>query len=715
MVFDKQTVGAGSKDPRAAFQKLPARGINLEVMENKNTSNQELENLLRKGLDQVNESPDNDLWEKIEARQNPQNLRLRIRHIARYALPMAAAVALLLAGWWYFDQPNQTSNTGTPLVQTQMPASAIPESDDAWEDAPEAPGLLVLPKEKLRGAALTASTNTVPAAAVRFRAETGMEYKSPATGTSVRIPANGLVDSRGRVVRGEVELTLREYRDIPEFLASGIPMHYADERGSFFFNSGGMFEVRVSQDGEQLSMAPGQSYDLTFAATNQLTDANMFYLNDDTGEWEYKAHATRSLVSADETGSAFDPAQARVVSESVAVQNNRAGQPCLPRFPEAPSGFDAAKWVKTGVKMGSDIASGKIKLPTWFRKKPWIKLESLLNSVERGQVRIVRSRDVNELFFPEDVAGTFSELRAFKDCYFYRSDNPTEPDKKLRTDITFDRVSVVQESGNKCLISMYSDKHGLYQVYADLTASSSNKSFDATDVMREYQRLRTERLENLEALLDNLRIFLFVAPAFQPEAEWCMPHPEWLDHFDSNHVTMAKRYAELVKKGLDTDDALATATWNNWIARVRELHFAENALTANTNFGSKQSLQYALRLTNFGTYNCDQIFRLGGERRDPVYATYQTSDGKRVYASTVSVLERNTRLFFTLPEADKMLNLAGRALDVVVSDRNGRQYHLPAADYARASLDGRQVYTFTVKDVTDVTRTPKAWAEYLEM
>lgn len=684
-------------------------------MENKNTSNQELESLLRKGLEQVNESPDNDLWDKIEARQQPQNLGLRIRHIVRYALPMAAAVALLLVGWWYFEQSGTNPQTGGAIVQTQATGSATPEADEAGDDVPEAPGLLVLPETNPTRTVSGAGTNTVPAAAVRFRAETGMEYQSPTTGTNVRIPANGLVDARGRIVRGEVELTLREYRDIPDFLASGIPMHYGDERGSFFFNSGGMFEVRVSQNGEPLSMAPGQAYDLTFAATNQLTNANLFYLNDDTGEWEYVPDSAFSSVSSGHSQPASAPAQARIVSETEVVKNNRAGRPCLPRFPEAPSNFDAAKWVKAGVKMGHDLATGKTKLPTWFRKKPWIKLESLLNSVERGQIQIVRSRDVNELFFPEDVAGTFTELRAFKDCYFYRSDKQSEPDKKLRTDITFDRVSVVQESGNKCLISMYSDKHGLYQVYADLTASASNKTFDATEVMREYERLRTERLENLESLLENLRIFLFVAPAFQSGDEWCMPYPEWLDYFDSNHAKMTARYRALMEAGLDSNDALATDIWKNWLDKVRKLHFEENSLTANVNFGSKESLRYALRLTNFGTYNCDQIFRLGGEQREPVYATYQTPDGQRVYASSVSVLERNTRLFFTLPEADKMLNLAGRAIDVVVSDRKGRQYHLPAADYARASLAGRQVYTFTVKDVTEVTRTPKAWAEYLEM
>jgi len=707
-------------------------------MENKNTPNQELENLLRKGLEQVKQSPDAEVWGNIAARQHPKNFGLRIRHIAKLALPLAAVALLVLAGWWYFGPENQVESDALPTPayrQTHPAAGKAPAEPvagvlpDAAGEQPEAGIPTATQSRPSTGPGL----NTVPAATVNFRAETGVQYQSPTTGTSVRIPANALVDASGRPVQGEVELTLREYRDIPDFLASGIPMHYADERGAFFFNSGGMFEVRVSQNGEPLNMAPGQAYDLTFAATNELTNANMFYLNDDTGEWEYlpdpafggnsKLYVIGVPGSRDDGERMFKPdareattpSQARIVTESQAVQNNRANQTCLPRIPEAPSSFDAAKWVKTGVKMGHELASGKTKLPTWFRKRPWIKLESLLNSVERGQIRIVRTRDVSELFFPEDVSGTFTELRAFKDCYFFRDDNQSEPDKKLRTDIHFDRVSVVQETGNRCLISMYSDKHGLYQVYADLTASSSNKSFDAAAVMSEYQRLRTERLNNLETMLENLRMFLFVAPAFQSEDEWCMPYPEWLDHFDTNRATMAKRYAELVKKGLDTNDALAVATWNNWLARVRGLHLEDNKRTASTDFGSKQSLQYALRLTNFGTYNCDQIFRLGGERRDPVYASYQTSDGKRVYASTVSVLERNTRLFFTLPEADKLLNLPGRGLDVVVTDRNGRQYHLPAEDYSRAQLDGRQVYTFTVKDVTDITRTPKDWAEYLEM
>jgi len=709
-------------------------------MENKDTPNQELENLLRKGLEQVKQSPDDDLWGKIAAQQHPQNLGLRIRYIARYAVPLAAAVALLLAGWWYFGHQNPSPQEGAPLVQTQTQAPAAPESDDTWDDAPEAPGLLVLPETKPAGTASAASTNTVPAAAVRFRAETGMEYQSPTTGTSVRIPANGLVDARGRIVRGEVELTLREYRSIPDFLASGIPMHYADERGAFFFNSGGMFEVRVSQNGEPLSMAPGQSYDLVFPATGKLTDASLFYLNDDTGAWEYLPDPVFSSMSEPtheshvrvvESGKPFSypgigtnrptPGKPPVVSEDEAIRNNqrRDNLPCTPRQSEMPRSFDPAVWVKTAVRTGHELATGKTKMPGWFRKNPWIRTESLLNSVEHGEVRIVRNRDMGELFFPEDVSGVFTELRAFKDCYFRRTNDLTDSDrmgypKELRTDVHWDRIVVAPEEGSKCQIWLYSDKQGVLQLQANLLPSTGNKSFDFEKVLADYKKQRTQRLNDLETRLENLRKFLAVSIAFQPNDEWCMHQQAWLEYFEAQHPVMAKRYGELVQAGLATNDSLARAAWDNWNARKRDILFNTQTTAATTGTERRENLQFALRLTNFGTYNCDQIMRLG-QPGDYIYAAYQTADGKRVYPTSVSILERNTRLYFTLPENNKMLTMPGRGLDIVVADREGRQYHFPSEVYARVDWDNKKSNTFTVKDVTDITRTPKDWAEYLNL
>ncbi|MEQ1745820.1 MAG: hypothetical protein ABMA02_10360 [Saprospiraceae bacterium] len=683
-------------------------------MEDKNVPNQELENLLRKGLEQVNQTPDGDLWEKIAASQRPNNFGLRIRHIARYAAPVAAAVALLLAGWWHFSPKNHSQAANAPIARHEKPMPVAPATE-SWDDAPEAPDALDLSKNNASKMAAVSTLNTVPAATLRFRAETGVKYKSPTTGTTVKIPAEALVNARGQIVRGEVELTLREYRDIPDFLASGIPMHYADDRGSFFFNSAGMFEVRVSQNGEQLSMAPGQTYDLEFPSTGNFTDVSLFRLDDRTGQWGYEPN--HAFVYEPRESSNFDPSiRPPVVSEAEAIRNNRQrdNRPCVPRDMGTPPKFDAASWVKAGVRTGHELATGKKKMPNWFLKKPWLKSETLLANMERGQVRIVRNRDMGEMFFPEDVSGVFTELAAFKDCYFHRSADSIGPDKVLRTDIDFDRINIVQEAGGRCLISLYSEKHGLYQVYADLSASIGNKSFDRAKVLNEYRRLRTKRLDDFETFAENLRKFLFVAIAFQSDKEWCMHQLEWLEYFQTQHPLMAERYSALVKAGIATDDALAKQAWSDWHAKLREQLFDSEYAVATTAAEKKENLAYALRLTNFGTYNCDQIFRLG-QQGDYIYAAYQTPDGGRVYPKSVSVLERNSRLFFTMSENDKLVVVPGRAMDVVVSDRDGRQYHLSSETYAKLKLEGKQSSILTVRDITDVTRTPRDWAEYLEL
>ncbi len=683
-------------------------------MENKKSTNQELENLLRKGLEQVHQTPDTDIWEKIAVRQEPKNVWLRLRRWAQYAVPIALVIGLSVAGWWYSEKDPQTTPSDTPPTLQQAQKPNIPVADAGQQTLPYSTEPAIGISSNRQNSGLQ-RLNTVPAATVHFQAETGVQYQSPSTGTTVHIPGGALVDSRGRAIRGQVELMLREYRDIPDFLASGIPMHFGDERGEFFFNSGGMFEVRVTQNGETLSMAPGQAYDLTFAATGELTDANMFYLNDQTGAWEYLPDPAFS--EAGENGRNVVPAQARLVSESEAIRNNRKrdNQPCLPRIAEQPAKFDAATWVKTGVRIGHELATGKTKMPGWFRKRPWISNEVLLNSLERGSVHIVQNRDQGELFFPEDITGVFSELKAFKDCYFMRTGDSINPQKQLRTDVYWDRISISQDLGNKCNIWLYSEKEGMLTFQANLTATVGNKTFNAQKVMTEYKRLRTERLENLETLADNMRQFLTVAPAFQTEDEWCLTQPEWLESFETQHPKMAQRYEALVRAGLTTNDSIARAAWENWRARLRENYMKDDFRAATTGREGNENLQYALRLTNFGVYNCDQIFRLG-QQQDYIYASYETSDGNRILPATVSILDRNTRLFFTLPKANKMLCLPGRNIDVIVTDSDGRFYHLPADAYERIQAGKKQqLATFTVKDITEKTRTPRDWANYLDM
>ena len=195
-----------------------------------------------------------------------------------------------------------------------------------------------------------------------------------------------------------------------------------------------------------------------------------------------------------------------------------------------------------------------------------------------------------------------------------------------------------------------------------------------------------------------------------------MAPSDWLNYFEENHPLMSRRYAALVDAGLTTNDSIASAVWKTWRARLRSLYFDKlERNTANTQ-NAKQNLVYALRLTEFGIYNCDQIFRLGRDKEpDYVFAGYKTLEGSRIIPVSVSVMERSTRLFFTLPSADKMLRVPGRRLDIIVTDRNGRNYHFPAEKYATQNLTDQRSCVFTVEDISDKTQTPRDWAELLEM
>ncbi len=690
-------------------------------MKNTPTPNPDFEKLLRQQLEQINDTPDDNTWANIAAKQSARNVWLRLRHYAIYAVPVIALAVLSLIAWHYYPsaqeeapgvKPTETPNT-TP---SQQPVASIPQSSgqQVLHSSEILPENRFLAENNFRETRYSAKINSVPAATIRFHTETGLDYESPLSGTRVHIPANSLTDAAGVPVQGEVELVFREYRSIPDFLASGIPMHYADERGSFFFNSGGMFDVRVHQQGEPLQMAPGQTYDVTFAPTDRLARASLFYFDDQRQSWEYRPDP--AFTAGKETVRLNQPP---VVSEAQVRRDNtdNTGPECLPFLPDFPPLHPAAD-VITAVQMGYDLAFGKEPMHKWFQRNPHLNNEQLLNSMERGLIRIVRDRDRVEQFFPEDVNNVFTELKAFKDCYFICTADTTSSMLKFASgdNTNWQRISVVLEKGNTCLVSLYDGEQGLVQIYADLTGSAGNKSFNANKVMSEYHRLRNERQQNFEKLVTRLRRFLAMADMFQTEQEWCMADETWLDYFEANHPLMRKRYDALVKAGLAANDSLALAAWDAWRKRLRDLHLDRYERGENKVRAAKNPLQYALRLTSFGLYNCDQIFRLSeDDPLDYIYAGYETKEGQRIIPSSVSVMERKARLFFTLQTPDKMLRLPGRRLDIVVTDREGRSYLLPADRYAALSLKNRNSNIFTVEDVTDKTRTPRDWAELLDM
>ncbi len=388
-------------------------------MENNSTPPSDFEKLLRDQLQKVDATPDDNTWDQIAAAQMRGNIWLRARYWARFVVPVVVILTIAGVSWYRIASSGATPGSIDP-AQLQ-PADHAPIANapmDAQISPPAEPKLIMAPRTVKDGLnqRLGARVSSVPAAVLSFQANLGLQYQNPVSGTRLRIPPNSLVDARGVPVQGTVDLLFREYRGISDFLASDIPMHYGDSRGNFFFNSGGMFEVRISQGAEALQMAPGQSYDLTFVPTDRLTNPSLYYLDETTGAWRFQPDA----AFAGQTGALPLP-----VSEDVAAGDNtdgKKGPECLPELITEASPF----YLQSGIKAGWELANGRLTMPTWFRKNPGLTDERLLNGLEKGLIRIVRDRDKEEQLFPEDLNGVFTELKSFKNGYFNRRVDSTK-------------------------------------------------------------------------------------------------------------------------------------------------------------------------------------------------------------------------------------------------------------------------------------------------
>jgi hypothetical protein len=87
------------------------------------------------------------------------------------------------------------------------------------------------------------------------------------SGTEVTIPANVLVDESGEVLTAPVTLAFTEYREAAEIIASGIPMSVRQEDGSKeWMQTAGMFQVRVIKTDQQIHIAEGKDFQVSFVS-----------------------------------------------------------------------------------------------------------------------------------------------------------------------------------------------------------------------------------------------------------------------------------------------------------------------------------------------------------------------------------------------------------------------------------------------------------------
>ncbi len=105
-------------------------------------------------------------------------------------------------------------------------------------------------------------------------------------GTVLRIPAGALVDEIGNPFTGTVDLTYRSFLDPWEVVASGIPMHIAQEDGARHFETAGMYEVYASSAGKPVRLKEGTEMTLETDGPSVTADYGAYALDENTGTWQ---------------------------------------------------------------------------------------------------------------------------------------------------------------------------------------------------------------------------------------------------------------------------------------------------------------------------------------------------------------------------------------------------------------------------------------------
>lgn len=202
-----------------------------------------------------------------------------------------------------------------------------------------------------------------------------------------------------------------------------------------------------------------------------------------------------------------------------------------------------------------------------------------------------------------------------------------------------------------------------------------------------------------------------LAALFQPEAEWCMGYGTWLAHFENNLPMMKTRYDSLALSAIFVDSLAAMAFIQQKRAAGIKAKLAGNKALETADAGKQ--LYATLRLTGFGLYNCDQIFRFGNKIHR-LAATFQTNTGKNIPVVALRMIDRQTRLLMQMDAGNLLYHFPGRRIDVIVTAKDGKVYHFPADQYAKLTISPKQnAYAYTVEDISGQVQNPEDWAALL--
>jgi hypothetical protein len=509
----------------------------------------------------------------------------------------------------------------------------------------------------------------------RFQAEEGIQFNYQRSGTKIKIPANVLVHKDGRPVKGAVDIEYYEMRDAADFIAAGIPMEY----DGGIFNSAGMFEIKVSQKGEELFVKPGAYYDIEFEKTDDLDDLGFYRYDREKNQWSV-------LGEIDEKSESFE---------------TKSDFPCY----QPNNGFEikTKDTVETFVKsmeLGLYLASNRGMIKE-YDKGRFLNLEERWKSHDYAGLEVLDEPDAwseagmvieitadlekSKLIYTDDskthvkaqnhtylavktMAKSFPELAVLNDdAWIYLKKGETYELEEIRKNWA-DGATIFKMGGAYEKSLAYDEADKRFQFYDEDGYLRSQKrrwtdarleyngdgSFNLILKGKDWQTFKIypeaalgkrQRAKKCKAIYDKYlkafevrqtdfdqrvaehkkywKDFLYYSKPFKVAYERCMGTPRWINYFDLNHGEMMEPRYEVLVQIEENADSIA-----------KYLNTGALPLPAPSPEGA---MSQGLRLNGFGVYNCDQIRRLGNAVN--VLADYQDENGERLQAESLYIID----------------------------------------------------------------------------
>lgn len=153
-------------------------------------------------------------------------------------------------------------------------------------------------------------------------------------GTEIMVPEQAFTDESGGLVSGEVEIRYREFHSLADIFISGIPMQYDSAGYTYSFESAGMFEIKAFQNGRELKTNPESLIEVHMVSKKDGEYFNQYYLNEQTGKWDFLARDRAVAGSADSLSPTQVLARIKEVEESMKQMEAKKPIPPVKRDPD---------------------------------------------------------------------------------------------------------------------------------------------------------------------------------------------------------------------------------------------------------------------------------------------------------------------------------------------------------------------------------------------